>query len=904
MDGKYTVDHVRIDNKTVKATVRLGNNTVSTSNATAAPSAANIPTPIVVLDISGSMSQNNRFQNSRTFTRMLQQAYGQVELIVYNDDAKNYGLVSTFPIEIDPDYQTHFQAAYDAILTAIEKRSETNGLGTIIFLSDGDDNVSRNAIRDAAVFGKSLCALHAKGKSFTVHSIAVDANEAHVQLLVNLSRCAAIEGSFGTFGTNQNAHRDQHEEEANRLIASIMGNAGAIIVEYMGQKCVLNELQPVSFVFVDDTSINYPDGTVYDQIDYCAYVLSEMASNIANLTIADLVALRERIYKIFVAAGKPPFSTAERKLVRQKLEPLNAVVAQIYEALHAKGKNSHLSNAVISQLNIAARDARSGANNRLVRVAVDRIAKNTTLIEQEDRVITSLVEGGISPSPDETAVLDGMTCILTQCTATELLSEGDCIGVAVRVAAGQMCMFDPTLLSIQGVGVHFIAASEFLHTATHLAAISFDDVTSVYKDPSGVEVSGVLPLFINATHWKIARHHARRMASHLCCKDPLMGTPPILLWTYLQLLSFLQDPNQATAGQKWQELTELVQNTARVIYCENMSVIPKPETFVANVAARLSSAVLSPSALIRAYHQLGLECDTTVVNKYVVEEMMRRQSKEPRRIQQFFMLDRAKYIDPFVKSQVREPRTGHMSLLPGKMAEMIQTVSAEYGSDVVELLHSALGKMVRGEYEVDDTTGEVVDYGEAFDSLDTFEPVALSSACELPAPLSHYSDERKCLILLQTSANLNEADYVSSYHDWHVAPEDLVRSTFVQKVLAHIKLERTAAISQIISNQQNDETSQAVVHLNGENVPLLERVALMHKTCYIGRNVAIFSTTISNRQEEAMLLYGQYDIAPLIGYKGGPVMVKTLMDRNQCGWSPVTSDRHVRRRKTIKKFFI
>lgn len=279
-----------------------------------------------------------------------------------------------------------------------------------------------------------------------------------------------------------------------------------------------------------------------------------------------------------------------------------------------------------------------------------------------------------------------------------------------------------------------------------------------------------------------------------------MGTPSILLWTYLQLLSFLQDPSHSgNNGQKWRELTQLVQETVRVVYDQNRSIIPKPETFLSNVAARLSSAVLSPSALIRAYDQLGLAYDNAPLLRYVVEEIFRRQSKKPMRIEQFFMLDRAKYIDPFVKSQVKEPQTGRMSLLPAKMAQMIQTVSSQYGSDVVELLHSTLGKMVRGEYEVDDKTGELIDYGEAFDALDAYEPVALSSTCVLPAPLSDYSDERKCLILLQVTANNNEADYVSSYHDWHVAPEALVRSTFVAKVLAYIRLERTAAVSEVIS---------------------------------------------------------------------------------------------------------
>lgn len=91
--------------------------------------------------------------------------------------------------------------------------------------------------------------------------------------------------------------------------------------------------------------------------------------------------------------------------------------------------------------------------------------------------------------------------------------------------------------------------------------------------------------------------------------------------------------------------------------------------------------------------------------------------------------------------------------------------------------------------------------------------------------------------------------------------------------------------------------AQSIAHLNRENVPLLERVAMMHNTCYIGRNVAVFSMTVSNRQEEDMLLHGQFDIAPLIGYNGGPVMVKTLMDRNQCGWHHASLPRHVRRRR-------
>jgi hypothetical protein len=41
-----------------------------------------------------------------------------------------------------------------------------------------------------------------------------------------------------------------------------------------------------------------------------------------------------------------------------------------------------------------------------------------------------------------------------------------------------------------------------------------------------------------------------------------------------------------------------------------------------------------------------------------------------------------------------------------------------------------------------------------------------------------------------------------------------------------------------------------------------------------------------------MLCQGYYDIAPLIGYKGGSVKVRTLMDKDHMFWSPKSSNLH------------
>ena len=57
----------------------------------------------------------------------------------------------------------------------------------------------------------------------------------------------------------------------------------------------------------------------------------------------------------------------------------------------------------------------------------------------------------------------------------------------------------------------------------------------------------------------------------------------------------------------------------------------------------------------------------------------------------------------------------------------------------------------------------------------------------------------------------------------------------------------------------------------------LERVAILHSNCYIGRNISEFADTVENIDDISMLITGHYNIAPLIDYYE-PLIVPTVMD--------------------------
>jgi hypothetical protein len=903
-----TVTYVRLNATTVKATMTLVE-TLQPPTLTASPSAAswsdanNANAPIVVFDVSSSMSTDRRFERCRDLVESMIGRCGPVHLITYNGSAEDVDEVAHFPATLRPNGQTSFAAAYDVLLQVLYKRhvklgdAHRGGVNTIVFMTDGQDTSSRDVDKDLAKFKSNLSKFCSEQRvAYVVHAVGVDAAEADAKLLVKLAVAGTVEGTFGVFPSSKLPHAE-HSAEYDRLVDLVAGASSSKLFEFRGVQYALTEKCPTTYTFFADSDMDCPRGTLDDEIDYFTHRLNAITSDMSKANVKTVVALRDDMQAVFIAAGKPPTPAPIRKAVRQRLEPLNELVRRIYEALHTKGPGGTFSNAAIAELNVAARQARDKSKMRFLKTAVDRSDKNAALLAEEDEAIAVLVQKSLPMTLEESATLKAMACTLTHSDGAELIADGDCLGIGIRALADVVCIEDPTRLVIEGIGACYFSANEFLSTSTHfLAGLSFDQPTSVIRDASGMHISGVLPLYINEAHWRIAKLHVRRMAAHLCCKDPLMGTARITLYSYLMTYLYLQRYAQANPGVAVEHMLGLLKRTLLMVYADHHALLPRPENFLTKAGSRVSSVVLSPFVLLDSYRALDLPFDEPACRLYATEEVLRRQFKkrEPLAIDAFFKFKPSELVDPFVRQQVKDTK-GQVSPVAARMAAMIEMVEKSYAAEVVQLLHLAFGKIVRGEYEADEN-GEMIDCGDAYDPLDKFEPVALIDErmmdVVVPPLFRTLSPDRLALVLLQASRRSGEEEYIRQYEDWFTASDDLVRREFAALCVNHIKSERVAAIGRLVSSRRDDADSAIVNYLAANDVSLLERVAMMHGICYVGRNVTNFSTTVRTYEEQRMLCQGYYDIAPLIGYKGGSVNVRTLMDKDHMFWSPKSSNLH------------
>lgn len=829
--SNYTVEYKRINSTIVKACLSLTENKHSMNVV-----------PIVVLDVSGSMA-GNRIKHCIVAIQHLLSKIGRIHLLTYNSVCYDHGIItSENQAEFIVNGMTSFRAAYESLVSIVSKNKD---LSQVIFMTDGDDTVRKHLVKDDRAWLKRQLAR----TNCIIHTIGIEC-ESHTQHMLDLSRCGSVEGTYGYFSSNVT---NSYIQEVDRLI-SIIGHCTE--VEFRGNKYFIASdpigntptgVLPIE-IYIQDSDMNCGASNISDEISYLSYRVNELIRQGVNAKLSDIQTIRQDAQLLFDNAGKQP--RVIRKKIRDSLFPIHDLICDFYQMLN----NRTYSHEKLALLNVAARNARS---DRFTKKVVDRTDQNLAIIEREDSVLltlTSEIEAlDLSDQPND------FTCMLTCMDVADLLRDGDCLGIGIRATVRETCIVDPTLLKIDGISTSQFGSAAFLEAAEYASkkkSLRYGDSTNIVVDSSRNEVSGVLPLYLNPTHWKIAKLYLRRMAGHLCCKDPLLGTNRIIFYTYLHAYRFCR----LQKGEFCTRMAGLLRETLEQIYLIMPSIIPTPNSFCSDISQRMPDIVPSVTLLEEAYCALSLICDCPLLQDYMIEETLRRK-KYVLSIQNVCIIDTNYWIQPFIEANIPNESSGVYD-------KLLFYVSNNY-HDALSSLEETIGDNSRSSNNTYKSDCIVIPDPETYIPVITLPPWMNDSFVDL-------SLERKALIALQLCNLSNVTTCVANYTDIFTLSEEEVRSNLCRRAIDYIDLKRSSELTAIITNLHSDQVSTLITRLN-RGVSLLERVAILHGNCYLGRNISKFLPTTSSFEELKMLLTGTYDIAPLINYHN-PVPIPTVVD--------------------------
>lgn len=798
---------------------------------------------IAVLDISGSMHSNGYSCCVEALNYLLA-GRKSTRLITYNNSSRRHGAVDVVP-NISPNGSTSFLSAYRAIEDEIKTCQDPV---SVIFFTDGQDTISRDTIKDLRWFSSRI-----QPRKVVIHTIGIESSS-DTQHMITLSHAGSIEGTYGYFQRTGKSHMD----EITRLM-SLVGSVAS--VNFRGKSYLIGE-DPIT-IYIKDADTQCDDASLTEKIDYVAQLLHEIVRNISSATLTRISVIQERLQVLFIESGKLP--RQERKKIRTQMQPMYVILAELVAIAE---RRVHVNHERLALLNVAARDARSG---RFAKKTAVRADQNAAIIDREDAKIEELAAKFSQLSPSIPCFTD--TCMLSCLSAEELLADGDCIGIGVEAVVREACIVDPTLINVTRISTSMFGCASFLEAAecqTRNSAVTYGTTTNTVIDSSREPVSGVLPLFISPEHWEMARLYTRRMAGHLCCKDPLLGSARITFYTYLMVYLHA---NRMT-GEFSARISSLLRETLTTIYRCSPNIIPSPEQFMGELSNRMPDAVPSISLLRSAYEallddstvQTGTSSDqtdtsTTLLEHYMREEQFRREKNtiSTQKTMELFSITDDEWISPYIRAN--EPQDSSVSSCCSLLLDHLrENCPAAYEVSL---------KFIRSGDSSLTMQREVVK------NIDEYE-------LQLDIPEQWYDlfpgvePERIAFLALQAMKQSGVTERLKDYIDPFLLPLEKIKDNLLNTAKGVIKLQRDSGLAAIVGQSRKHFTG-VFLRLWSSSTDL-EKVAILFSDCYLGRNISQYADVVKNLWELRMLVEGKVDLGPIIGVSYILTTVKDLQN--------------------------
>lgn len=859
MEKQEDITYTRINSDIVRAHLKINKNALNETQH---------PNLVIALDISSSMSSNGFYSCCEAVNKIMAAHGKNTHLVTYCHWSKNY-ICQKVPSDIKPTGTTSFTEALNGVKLAVKHilaNDDSQKPIEIIFFTDGQNNKDCESLPLATeILRNRLSILNAR-----VHAIGIEANsDSHM-----MSVLTSIGGAGGTYGYFK-CNDGSLELEVERLLDLIRPS---LMVEYDGKKIRLDN-QGEAIVFIRNKDVECPDANLNQKVEYLQDQIEYMSKNSSTIKLVDVQKVQDQAHQIFKAAGKLP--RVARKKLRSSLQPINQIITQMFNIVERGVK----SNEQLAMLMVNARNARTG---RFLRKTAARAEHNAEIISKEDSQIQMISTEYISnsteldnfeiPKYSDGELFEGI-CMLSTQDPKDLIQDGDCLGIALEADASEICIMDPTRLRIKRISPSFMGCDGFLEAANWSLNqgndISYSSSTNIVVDAARQNVNGVMPLYLNDKHWKIAACYVRRMSGQLCCKDPLQGTAKHAFYTYLMILKYLDDKTDTFS----KHLAEKVLETLRVFYSKHSTVLPSPNEFMNKIEMRLPNYIRDLDLAIFAWNKLDI-IDSKML-KYVTEEKIRRQDQslclKRDNIFKLGNVDTQKWIIPYVESNTpKRNEFPDFIYFQSVLKDMLpETCHNQILFELGQSPNQSKSNISQNNYSL-----QIKDY---------------KLNLNLPQDwLNKFPEEdprRVAMVYIQAARQKNCTVRENSYQDIFVMPItdiELKLNKFIQDA---IKTERNSRLSMILQSFKSKGTESRLARM--VDASLIQIAAMMYSDCYLGRNITKYYLAVPNYEALKMVIEGTF--VPAVFFRDcltpdqqkimKPHEVKLIRDLN-CRWIP------------------
>lgn len=518
---------------------------------------------------------------------------------------------------------THFSACFKEIHRLARRHSKLDH--TVVFLTDGCDNsgLSNPTVRNEAIFQlKSV--LHGKTKSCVFHSIGFSSSH-DASMLTSLTRAG---DKNGTFIYVNSAHDIQNavdevftisarpsvnvtidlydandiqiegvpstlrfeSEDDCEYVASMLLPKGIIPSSAEFTYADVSEKYPIvsaedKWVQLDEYEIDSPELSVQYATDVFNIVTAKICHDVAELPLkvtdkSHLNALKSQYEDL----PSQVFNRILPRLSRVKeaktllIESLSLIKRFFADVLSDALRSGGFENEKYAQLaSIAYRGVR---NRKAKNLLGKRAAQNVGRMDNLDNKITEVVEQIDFNSDLFADVEEYGQCIFTFMDYKQALMNGDCMCLGIEIQRPEAAIADPSRIIVKRISTTLITAESFLNAVQY--GLRPDSETNATEIHGGFEIgesgcviigqsreiiNGGLPLFINESHWQVARLRQKPLYGWMATLDVLgFSTEQVITIPFLVLKTIR---SQTTSSEYYKRLENWVLQTCIRVFEES-----------------------------------------------------------------------------------------------------------------------------------------------------------------------------------------------------------------------------------------------------------------------------------------------------------------------------------------------
>lgn len=538
---------------------------------------------LFIIDYSGSMAGSSFTMLKQAIRPHLSMLTKFAPIVFFNHDTVCVSTLDAFD-KISATGGTSFSQAFNTSLKLLNQNIKGFQNVDVLFLTDGQ--CEKNNAADTN-FQNAISKL--KG-----HIHVIGYGQSH-----DLTRMMSIVGPTHLQNTYQYC---RNANEIEKTIMNVISFNSAITLKLTQQ---IESFKDVTFVplldapgraqaqlilskpLSPDVVIKFTDGTsavVANQEASIADKIAILTDQLEGVNSPEMISMMQT--EIDLIQSK--FDEQQKEAAQNTLVPLNRVERKqiLSKLIQLKQK---LNDSIIkASSNSFDSKADKFAASRAIPSRRMNIIRSQKLLEKQDTVLlanqklaseASKLLANVNDVPE----IDGLDpCELSMMTSLDLAKDGDCLGLTLHVSRPDVTMVVPSLVQIHGIAPHVLSYSSFRDlVAAAPDSNDFNHVAALMKKDRYFSTSFncVVPLFLNDTHWTVAKHYWPIACGWVVSLDERLGDWDIVgpvvcsfafwFWSNGGPASMKTEKERLLCSLLWATLQKLAEEPRCAAYIEN-----------------------------------------------------------------------------------------------------------------------------------------------------------------------------------------------------------------------------------------------------------------------------------------------------------------------------------------------